>query len=71
MLHAGRFPNERILWIIEESSVCLTAWLSRFKNSGIEVAGTLTLRRGVSGGAELKGFQLQDKLLASRGGWPN
>ena len=30
--------------------MCLTAWLSRFNFSGIQVAGTLTLRRGVSGG---------------------
>jgi hypothetical protein len=32
--------------------VCLTAWLSRLEISGIEVAGTLTLRRGVSGGRD-------------------
>jgi len=32
--------------------VCLTAWLSRFSFSGIQVAGTLTLRRGVTGGGD-------------------
>jgi large subunit ribosomal protein L33 len=45
------------------TSVCLTAWLSRFNFSGIQVAGTLTLRRGVSGGRKLNASNCRTSCL--------
>jgi hypothetical protein len=50
--------------------VCLTAWLSRFnfRNTGCRDLNPASRRVRW---AEAQGFQTQDKLLASRGGWPH